>query len=480
MIAADKRKAVYLLQQDGMSVREIIRRLHLSRNTVRTILKQKGEMPRGPRQDKIRIEEDLLRRVYADCKGWVGRIHEKLVEEEALKVSYSTVLRRVHELGLDQGRKEQRCGHVPEEVRACRKRSVVSTRQWLLELSNGAYTGERFQSQLPHTADLQFLLSQLKHGRSRHRKKAATILARKPGISNSLIAEALLSSRTTTRRYYKMCLEAGPEKLFAWNTTRHLDSEAQYLKRTKRILELFHHKPTAFGINRTNWTHSALLKAYEQSYGEVISDSILARTLRRAGFRWRKARRVLTSPDPRYHEKLELLLNTLHHLGENEMFFFLDEWGPTQVRQRGGKVYRNEHVTIPRHQISRGNVSLVGALSATTNQVTWHFLESKNSHAMMDMIEVLYNQYHTKAKLYITWDAVVWHNSGPLLEALDQFDDETKALSIGPIIELVPLPTSAQFLNVIEGVLSGMTRAVIGPVPFAAAKELLRHPLGAR
>ena len=91
---------------------------------------------------------------------------------------------------------------------------------------------------------------------------------------------------------------------------------------------------------------------------------------------------------------------------------------------------------------------------------------------MMDMIEVLYNQYHTKAKLYITWDAVVWHNSGPLLEALDQFNDETKAFSVGPIIELVPLPTSAQFLNVIEGVLSGMTRAVINNSDYSDAAEM--------
>jgi hypothetical protein len=158
MIAADKRKAVYLLHQDGISVREIVRRLHLSRNTVRTILKQKGEMPLGPRQDKIRIDEDLLRRLYAACNESVELIHDKLVE---------TVLRRVHELGLDQGREQQRRDHVPEEVRACRKRSVVATRQWLLELRNGAYAGERFQSQLPHTADLQFLLSKLKHGRPR-------------------------------------------------------------------------------------------------------------------------------------------------------------------------------------------------------------------------------------------------------------------------------------------------------------------------
>src|SRR5207237_10693987 len=114
MIVADKRRAVYLRHQDGMSLREITRRLHLSRNTVRAILKQKGEMPLGPRQDKIRIEEDLLRRLYAECQGWMERMHEKLVEEEGLAVSYSTLRRRVHELGLGQGREQQRCDRVPD------------------------------------------------------------------------------------------------------------------------------------------------------------------------------------------------------------------------------------------------------------------------------------------------------------------------------------------------------------------------------
>lgn len=97
-----------------MSLREIARRLHLSRNTVRAILKQKGELPLGPRQDKICIDEDLLRRLYAECKGWMERMHEKLVEEEGLEVSYSTVRRRVHELGLGQGREQQRCDRVPD------------------------------------------------------------------------------------------------------------------------------------------------------------------------------------------------------------------------------------------------------------------------------------------------------------------------------------------------------------------------------
>jgi hypothetical protein len=91
---------------------------------------------------------------------------------------------------------------------------------------------------------------------------------------------------------------------------------------------------------------------------------------------------------------------------------------------------------------------------------------------MMDMLEILYNQYHTKTRLYVTWDAVTWHNSGPLLEALDHFNEETRAVSVGPIIELVPLPISSQFLNVVEGVLSGMTRAVINNSDYLDAMEM--------
>jgi len=459
MLDKQTRGAILVLRRKGHSLRFISQLLSLSRQTVKKVIKIGSDVPPVIRRlGKLDAHHERIAQMLAEFDGSVVKVRRALADA-GTSVGYSTLTRFCRKNHLLDGARTPR-------------RSVEATRQWLLELVHGAYGGERFHSQLPRTIDLQFLLSKLKHGRSRDRKKAATILGRKRGISNSLIAKALLSSRKTTGRYYKMYLQAGPEKLFAWNTTRRIGIEAQYFERTKRIYEIFHHKPTAFGINRTNWTHSALLKAYEQSSGEVISRCTLVRILRRAGFRWRKARRVLTSPDPRYHEKLELLLNTLHHLGENEMFFFLDEWGPTQVRKRGGKAYRNEHVTIPRHQVSRGNVSLVAALSATTNQITWHFLESKDSHAMMDMIEVLYNQYPTKAKLYITWDDVVWHNSGPLLEALDQFNDDTKALSVGPIIELVPLPTSAQFLNVIEGVLSGMTRAVINNSDYSDAAEM--------
>jgi hypothetical protein len=156
------------------------------------------------------------------------------------------------------------------------------------------------------------------------------------------------------------------------------------------------------------------------------------------------------------------------------MFFFLDEWGPVQVKKRGGKAYRRQYpvTEIPRHQIVKGSVSLVGALCATTNRVTWHFVDTKDSAAMFDLLEILFNQYHSKRKLYVTWDAVAWHNSAALLDALDHFNEMTIQSSDGPTIELVPLPTSAQFLNVIEGVFSGMKRAVVDNSDYPSTTEM--------
>lgn len=461
MLNKQTRGAILRLYTKGYRLRHISRLLSLSPNSVRKVIRiGSDEPPTIQRRRKLDSHRESIVQLLTDFDGNVFKVYRALADA-GMTVRYSTLTAFC------------RSNHLLDSASDPR-RSVSAARQWLLEIINGTHNVERLQVELPDATDLQFLFSHLKQGRSRQRKKAATILARKRGIPNSVTAKALQSSPKTTGRYHRMYLEAGVEKLFAWNTDRHLGAQPEVSERTRRILELLHHKPNAFGINRTNWMQPALRRAYEQSYGEIISRSSLVRIIRRAGYRWKKARRVLTSPDPCYHEKVELLLKTLHSLSTGEMFFFLDEWGPVQVRKRGGKAYRATHATIPRRQVSRGNVSLVAALSATTNHVTWHFVVSKDSNAMMDILEVLYNQYHTKMKLYVTWDAVAWHNSSQLLEALDRFNEETRALSVGPIIELVPLPTSSQFLNVIEGVFSGMTRAVVDNSDYPNPTEMKR------
>jgi transposase len=114
MIEPDKRKAIFLLHEEGMPVRQIVRRLHVARNTVRSVIATKGAVPDTVRKDKIRIEPELLEHLYDACEGYVQRVHEKLVEEEKIEVRYSTLTRMLRELGI--GRKmKARCDRVPDK-----------------------------------------------------------------------------------------------------------------------------------------------------------------------------------------------------------------------------------------------------------------------------------------------------------------------------------------------------------------------------
>jgi len=113
MIDPDKCNAVYLQHTEGMPVREICRRLNLSRNTVRRIIKQKGVVSRSQRKDKTQIDRELLERLYRDCDHWIQRVHEKLVEEEDIQIGYSTLTRLLGELGISKPPKT-RCDRVPD------------------------------------------------------------------------------------------------------------------------------------------------------------------------------------------------------------------------------------------------------------------------------------------------------------------------------------------------------------------------------
>jgi len=114
MIDPDMRNAIFQLHQEGMSLREISRRLHISRNAVGKIVKQQGKLSRKDRSDKIQIESELLERLYRECDGWLQRIHEKLAEEEGIAVAYSTLTRILRDLGLSRSR-PVRCDRVPDE-----------------------------------------------------------------------------------------------------------------------------------------------------------------------------------------------------------------------------------------------------------------------------------------------------------------------------------------------------------------------------
>ena len=70
----------------------------------------------------------------------------------------------------------------------------------------------------------------------------------------------------------------------------------------------------------------------------------------------------------------------------------------------------------------KGSIIFHAALSATTNQLTWLYGDAKDTAGMIDLVELLFNQYHDKSRLYITWDAASWHSSNQLVEWVDELN----------------------------------------------------------
>jgi len=114
MIDVDKCNAILALHQEGMGLRELSRRLRLGRNTVRRILRRQGRPASPPRGARVPLDPERLQALYQECDGRAQRVHEKLVEEEGVTVTYPTLTRRLRELGI-RTPAESRCAQVPDE-----------------------------------------------------------------------------------------------------------------------------------------------------------------------------------------------------------------------------------------------------------------------------------------------------------------------------------------------------------------------------
>lgn len=114
MIDPDTCKAIYKLHQQGMAIRQISCALRITRNTVRSIIRQQGQTKARINPVKKQLDLELLRRLYGECQGWIERVHERLQEEEQIELGYSTLTRILREEGISKP-SQARCDRVPDQ-----------------------------------------------------------------------------------------------------------------------------------------------------------------------------------------------------------------------------------------------------------------------------------------------------------------------------------------------------------------------------
>jgi transposase len=331
--------------------------------------------------------------------------------------------------------------------------------EWMLALLQRRIDVDVLKQQTANLPELGIFLNRLYNGKLSERNKSLAILAFRRGLKIETISALLGISTNTYCSYKRIFLTGGAQALFAPKSYPARKRDGEPLKNA--IFKVLHEPPSNYGVNRTTWTMALLRKVLSET-GNGACPEVIRRVTRAAGYRWRKARVVLTSADPTYSEKLGRIHSILSNLQPNEAFFSIDEYGPFAVKVRGGRKLTapGEQYVVPQWQKSRGSLILTAALELSGNQVTHFYSSRKNTGEMIRMMDILITKYADRRRFYLSWDAASWHVSKELNQRIVAHNCQVAERG-GVVVEAAPLPAGAQFLNVIESVFSGMSRAII-------------------
>jgi transposase len=350
------------------------------------------------------------------------------------------------------------------DVRACsllRRRAAnkLSSWLWMHELMQGLVSIDSVRREIKDTEQIGELLHRIWEGRLSERNKALAVIASRRGAPLRTITRFLGIDRKTLRKYLQAFAEGGAKALFSRQVRSTRKSADVTTKQA--VFALLHEPPANHGINRTTWKMADLVRVL-RSQGCSVCPQVVREITKAAGYRWRKARTVLTSKDPDYAQKLEQVQLILSGLSHDEAFFSIDEFGPFAVKVTGGRSLMppGEQRVVPQWQRSKGSLTLTAALELSTNQISHFYSSAKNTTEMIRMMDLLVEQYSHHRTLYLSWDAASWHISRRLMKHIDQHNVMAVTKSL-PHVRMAPLPAGAQFLNVIEPVFSGMARAIL-------------------
>ena len=499
--------------EEGISQRQAARETGINRNTIRKMLQYKCPQPSGPRALRypklgpyVNIIDQLITANVSlplDARLSSKAIHNYLQREAGFAGSYRSVkdyVRRraipyygpyyavwddAYELIVSLNKSDaidfmQMLSRAnPPVISSARAQKIFREAAKRIKPRGDANSGQKrlnaqfewirrvlqkeslesLGGEFGNHPDFLTIVRYLYEGRLTHRNRALVILAHRHGISDRVISAFLAINRHTVRRSREIFDLGGATALFGSKPKSNRKVDDNEL--ATAIFGVLHEPPSNHGINRTSWTMAHLRQVLTKIGKPACPDTIRA-IAKAAGYRWRKARVVLTSNDPDYSNKLGRIRSILSGLQAKDVFFSIDEFGPFAVNAKPGRTLTapGELRAVPQWQKSKGCLILTAALELSGNQVTHFYSLKKNTSEMIRMMELLLERYKDKKKLYLSWDAASWHISKRLFERIEE-NNQFVVKTGGTLVETAPLPARAQFLNVIESIFSGMARAII-------------------
>src|SRR3954467_10939624 len=218
----------------------------------------------------------------------------------------------------------QACNQLRRQVAA-----RLSPWLWMHEVMQGLLPVDGISFGGCNPDEIGELLRRIRECKLANRNKALAVIASHQGISSCIIYRFLGIDLKSLRRYLRLFDEGGTAALFS----RRVGSSRALTDASMKqaVFALLHEPPANHGINRTTWRMVDLARVL-RSQGCSVCPQGIRRITKAAGYRWRKARTVLTSKDPDYVQKLAHIRSILSHLSADEAFFSIDEFGPFAVK----------------------------------------------------------------------------------------------------------------------------------------------------
>jgi transposase-like protein/transposase len=338
------------------------------------------------------------------------------------------------------------------------------SRLWIMDVLQGRISAAQLETELSgkiDAADIRILLNCAWSDPRKLRNQVLVVLSFLKGVPKPTIGKFLHLAQSRVGAYIEK-FEMGGVKLLLKRERKDI-KKFENPKYIDAVFAILHSTPSCYGINRTTWKLADISKIMGNK-GLPISRQTISKIIKNAGYQLQKAKKVLTSTDPDYREKLKKITGILSNLKQKEKFFSIDEFGPFSIKMQGGRSFvpKGKPKIVPQWQRSKGRLIVTAALELSTNQITHFFSEKKNTDEMLKLLSILMEQYKTEDCIYLSWDAAKWHTSKKLYKKVEEINSpEYKKRNQTPLVKLAPLPARSQFLNVIESVFSGMAKAII-------------------
>lgn len=215
--------------------------------------------------------------------------------------------------------------------------------------------------------------------------------------------------------------------------------------------------PRETGRSFSVWTCLDLVKALvEQGLAEVSAETV-RRHLRKLGYRVIRPVLSINSPDPDYESKAQRLKECQEQARQGEMILLYEDEVDLNllpgVIRCWTKCGQQRKVLTPGQNQKRYGF---GAVNFMTGKLTYRVDEHKNSDGFCALIEQVVADYcpgeeYHGPKIGLVVDNFIIHRSKKTLACLEKYADR---------IEIIPLPTYAPKLNVIERLWKHMRRKV--------------------